>query len=124
MQSPELTNQIMQRIDALAAKLGVTAQYIFSVYVAQAKVEAIRDAATSFGCLLGIVAMVFAWKRLLKIEDLDVEIMSGAGVSTAIAGALCAVFFCIGLYSAIGEWLNPQYWALDALFHALGGGAK
>jgi hypothetical protein len=34
---------ILQRIDALAAKIGTTAQHIWDVYVAQAKVEGVRD---------------------------------------------------------------------------------
>ena len=50
---------ILQRIDALAAKIGTTAQHIWDVYVAQARVEAIRD--TLFVVLFLIVSSLLAY---------------------------------------------------------------
>ena len=50
---------ILQRIDALSAKIGTTAAHVWDVYVQQARVEAIRD--TVFVVLLLIVSSLLAY---------------------------------------------------------------
>ena len=50
---------ILQRIDALSAKIGTTAAHVWDVYVQQARVEAIRD--TVFVVILLIVSSLLAY---------------------------------------------------------------
>jgi hypothetical protein len=109
---------ILQRIDALAAKIGTTAQHIWDVYVAQARVEAIRD--TVFVVLFLIVSSLLAYLsyRLFRYgikrdgyDDWPYITGGFAGFfSLAILVASLVIF-----YGAIGEWLNPQYWAFQQL---------
>jgi hypothetical protein len=120
--SDESVNVILQRLDVLAAKLGVTAQYIYNVYVHQAYVEVIRNLVVgtlflTFGLLGSYVA-----KRLLRYAtgpDQDDDwpfIVSGV---LMMAGVLFIGIALSSYYDALGQWLNPQFWALDQLFKAV-----
>ena len=109
---------ILQRIDALAAKIGTTAQHIWDVYVAQARVEAIRD--TIFVVLFLIVSSLLAYLsyRLFQhgIKENDYDVWPYVtGTSAAIVSVACVAIALVTMYSAIGEWLNPQYWAFQNL---------
>ena len=69
-----VVDALLQRLDALAAKLGVTAQYIYGVYVAQARVEAVRDTLCAVCWLvLSVLLGYFACYRLVKWARLDHE---------------------------------------------------
>jgi hypothetical protein len=79
--SQETVNAVMQRLDALAAKLGVTAQY-------------------------------------MREDNCDDYPWVLAGIGTVVV-IILFVMAMSGFYTALGEWLNPQFWALDALFKAI-----
>jgi len=113
---------ILQRIDALAAKIGTTAQHIWDVYVAQARVEAIRD--TVFVVILLIVSSLLAYlsyrlfRHGIKRDCYDDwPFITGAFSVIGSAGALIAAL--VISYGAIGELLNPQYWAFQHLMQDL-----
>lgn len=122
--SQETMNQVLQRLDALAAKLGVTAQYIYGVYVVQARVEAIRD--TIFGSLFIMLALgagfggyrLIQWGRKTDNEEDWPFICGGIAESFSLLALLISLTH---YYSALAAWLNPQFWALDALFKAIHG---
>jgi hypothetical protein len=110
---------ILQRIDALAAKIGTTAQHIWDVYVAQAKVEGVRDLMIvgimlTMAIVTGIGFKWFWFKA--KKADSDIEdffvFMAGFCVIAFIISVVCTFSFA---YSAVGEFLNPQYWAFQHL---------
>jgi len=110
---------ILQRIDALAAKIGTTAQHIWDVYVAQAKVEGVRDVMIvgimlTMAIVTGIGFKWFWFKA--KEADSDVEgffgFMAGVCVIVFIVSVVLTFSFA---YSAVGEFLNPQYWAFQHL---------
>jgi hypothetical protein len=115
---------ILQRIDALAAKIGTTAAHVWEIYIQQARVEGIRDA--SLLLLLLIVAAVlvrlvfFAGKRAKEIKSNGRYSSDGDGwVAICIISGVAAGF-AVGLglmfgYGALGELLNPQYWAFQHL---------
>lgn len=121
--SQETVNQVMQRLDALAAKLGVTAQYIYGVYVQQAHVEAIRDVLIASLFLPGGVGLVYLAYRLFKWgaaqQKYDVDWPFAVGFFAGLLGVFLGALSCCFGYSALGAWLNPQFWALDALFKAV-----
>lgn len=119
--SQQTADAVLQRLDALAAKLGVTAQYVYGVYVQQARVEAVRD--TIWFCLLLLVATaLFVLARKLfqyGIKHRADEWPFFVGGVTGIGGAVLIMVALGYAYSAVGEWVNPQFWALDTLFRAL-----
>lgn len=111
---------VLQRIDVLAAKLGTTASHIWDVYVAQARVEAVRDIVmlVVFGILLlwpGRLLMSFCYK---KSEDDD----WGIGLFFTVVGLLVLLIAVLSCgYDAMGELMNPQYWAFQNLMHDIKG---
>jgi hypothetical protein len=122
--SQDVANQIFQRLDALAAKLGVTAQFIFGIYVQQARVEALRD--TLLGLFLFALGLAFGYigVRLIRFGQKENNYDGWpflCGGLSYIPCLVAMVFAILAIYYAIGEWMNPQFWALDALFRAMHG---
>ena len=109
---------ILQRIDALAAKIGTTAAHVWDVYVQQARVEAIRD--TVSVVLLLIVSAFLAnlsyclFRYGIREDNYDDWPYVTGGFAAAVSLALLIVLSST-CYGAIGEWLNPQYWAFQHL---------
>lgn len=118
----ETANGILQRIDALAAKLGTTAAQLWQVYLAQATVEALRDAALavlllSISTILGFKIIPFFWNKLSAAEKLrhDGDGWGAAAIITAIVCiGLTTAAVCF-LYASVGEFANPAYWAFQHL---------
>jgi hypothetical protein len=110
---------ILSRIDQLAAKIGTTAAHVWQIYIAQARVEAIRD--TGMAVLLLSLAIFLAtyvrglfWRRYKTANEVGLYIDSGQGWLSGVALSLLATG-ALYIYSAIPEWLNPQYWAFQHL---------
>jgi hypothetical protein len=114
----KVVDGILQRIDALSAKIGTTAAHVWDVYVQQARVEAIRD--TVFVVLLLIVSYFLGYlsyrlfRHGIKRDCYDTwPYITG---TFAASGSACALIYAlVNSYSAIGEWINPQYWAFTHL---------
>jgi len=106
--------ELMQRIDGLAMKLGTTANHVFDIYVAQARVEATRDAMVSiFFFIVGMVAAIRAHSIYKKrVEDDELPVLFECFIFVAI---ISFVFTLLNAYASFGEALNPQYWALHQL---------
>jgi len=121
-----LSPEILQRLDALAAKLGVTSQYIFGVLVRQAKFEAIENimaalasSAVSAVCFI-VVYRIVKYVRSPKYSH-DEEWPFFCSFFSSLVGAVTfgiAASFLISIVSLLG---NPEYWALERILTALGG---
>lgn len=118
--SQETANQVLQRLDALAAKLGVTAQYIYGVYVAQARVEAVRDSLFAVLGVFGVCVSIYLFRWAWRHDDTHDSSMY-VGMGSIALFVFSAATMLVSAYAAIGEWMNPQFWALDALFKAIKG---
>jgi hypothetical protein len=109
---------ILSRIDQLAVKLGTTAAHLWDIYVWQARVEAVRDGVLAIvGLVSAIIAarlIRFFWKKEAASESSDGWFGFLAFACGAITGAGIILFF-LNFYAAIGEYLNPQYWAFQQL---------
>lgn len=124
-----MQSELLRRLDALAAKLGTTAAHVWQVYVAQGRVEAVRDS-IMVAMLAGVaIAMLlrapqFCWRNRCEIKkkcQWDGDGWTALAVlSVGIALVCCIVAVYFG-YSAAGEWLNPQYWAFQHLMQDLHG---
>lgn len=112
----QFEQQILQRLDALAAKLGVTANEVWGILLRQARVEVI----TSIG-EVGIGALLFflIMKTVPKIPKWDAEDSEGkliGGVVLCILGAIFGFIMLIdGLTKLPTLLFNPQFWALRQL---------
>lgn len=120
-----MTQEIMVRIDALAAKLGVTSEYVWGVLVKQAHVEAYS--LTLIAAVLGLLACMagFAFRHSLKklmapnVAYADEEIYGPICVVTAIASVGLTAASLVNVYDAITPLLNPEYWALQQVLEVL-----
>ena len=108
-------------LDKLAAKLGVTAQYLWGVLLKQAPIAAVLDILQDI-IIIGWVCILvkltrWAWKKTEKGWD---EAPTALGLTVAwvfTAVMICVVFFSFtGTITAI---VNPEYWALDRLLSSM-----
>ena len=119
----EAMQQILARIDALAVKLGITAQYLWGVLLRQAYVTAYMDwGAAGIGLVFGI-AGAFSIRHALRYccnkNNQDYGDWPDAGmVWLAVSGMTCVVstIICFSAsFEAITILLNPPFWALQQI---------
>lgn len=119
----DIKQEVLNRLDALASKLGTTAAYLWAVLVTQAKYQGITD----IGCALFWGGMAFGLYKLGKLMQSKAEgdkydssgFWIGAFLSWA-GGLGCVIVFGTCLQSGILELVNPQYYALHELLTTLG----
>ena len=119
----EAVQGILNRVDALALKIGTTAQHVWEIYLAQARVEAIRDTVAAVLCLILSAILVrlvfFAGNRVTVVQDMSNSSDGGGWTAVVVVSAIPAIAFAVAfgvnIYNSIPEWLNPQYWAFQHL---------
>ena len=109
---------LLQRLDALAAKLNVTAQYLWAVMLRQAHIEAATDlvwASISLTIALACGYFLLRVARMALANTWDSEDYLLKALVAGLVTLLAVVFFCINLQNAITPLLNPEFWALQQL---------
>lgn len=111
--------EIMKRLDVLAEKLGVTAQYLWGVLIKQARVEAIEDT------LLFVVFAVVAYIGIKFFMDgfkekYNEDSNLGAMLAGGSIGTIAFVVSVCSFVDAITEWFNPAYFALHKVLEVIG----
>ena len=121
----ELTKELLSRLDALAAKLGIAADQLWAILVRQAHIEANIDfglgLVTFVIFLAAVVVFVYGVKRGTKMNREQWDCASS--VCTVLGGGI--IPFAFGI--AVAFWLdayriamNPEYWAFKELAKLLG----
>jgi len=119
----EQTNKL---IEALAQKLGTTAEHLWGVLVKQARVELI---VTAIEIPLMLLAMYICFRYIIyifKLKPEDGEIMDVlcapqtpirivCFVSCWLILAVCFIFICVNLEQIPTLIYNPEYWALKEI---------
>jgi hypothetical protein len=111
-----MNEEILKRLDALGAKLGVTAQYLWGVLIKQARVEMWTD--TAIVCVALVAAGASAWMvRWAHKEDTsDSEAIVIVGSIVGLVASGIAIGYAV---AAITEGANPEYWALKQVMSAV-----
>ncbi len=117
--SDKAIEEVMTRIDALATKLGVTAEYLFGVYVKQAYIEFISYMSYYFLYAIFMTGVVIFGKYCIKkFNSEDFNIDSSTGIPLIVAFILICVGSCIWTGISISYirdillcYFNPEYWA-------------
>ena len=118
----QLSPELLQRLDALAAKLNTTVEHLWNVLLNQAKIEAIQDSINALFGLIFVAVGLYSFKRLYHCwksddyysnnDDLKVGFGILACLGTCTAGT--ASFF-VSLNQLYAPALNPSYWALQQI---------
>lgn len=121
----ELTEGILERLDALALSLGTTVEHLWEVLVVQARVAILEE--SILACILGILGFL-AWKvrgklaRKIQSDDFDTYWETEVKTLMWITGILSFLFILIiGLTvsSFPTKLLNPEYYALQQVLALL-----
>jgi len=114
-----MNEELNKQLAALAAKLGTSAEHLWSVLIRQAYIDGISSLVTTLCCGLAAALVLWfffyirpKWKALRDPKDLffisfePVEYM----VLTIVLGALVAVA-CNNFYWVISDFFNPEFYA-------------
>jgi hypothetical protein len=123
-----MNDATIKLIEQLAAKLGTTSEYLWSVLIRQAYISAITDliyyaVIIITGILLWKVHKYFSVERekwddrnFYDHEDmLAVPLM----VCTALTWVCVAIAGIVSVGTTISAFINPEYWAIKQILSAL-----
>lgn len=133
--SDQAVNEILKRIDVLAAKLGVTAEIIWSILVKQAAIEAWRTgigAVVVIGAACALLPWVYREIARSTAEHKKTECGGGfcfdftghwrGGFAGFMATTVACVVMLALLIAVVVDLaslptliLNPEYWALQQI---------
>lgn len=111
-----MKEEILQRVDVLAAKLGIAAQFIFSLYVKQAKIEAVQDIMLFIG---GLILAYISHRLFIMVNKLDYDGNDGWVFLMFGTGIIAFFLIIIPPFYVPTELLNPEYWAFKELLSQL-----
>lgn len=114
-----MTNEILKRIDLLAAKLGIAAEKLWEVLVAQARIDAIQSLIWAGVWIVLAGVMCYAFKQVMEWAAKDDDwtpLMIGCGVAILILSVSAIAL----IVSSITPFFNPQYWAFQELMKQIG----
>lgn len=119
--SDQAVSEILKRVDALAAKLGVTAEFLWSILVKQARIEVWTNVAVIAAAAIVAWGLYRWWRSALRRSDGNVvDLDSGGEFVSLVFATIFAIVVVIGAFVAILQLptllLNPEYWALKQLF--------
>lgn len=124
-----MSDQAINKLSELAAKLGTTAEYLWAVLVRQAGISAIID----IMILLAITAAMSLFYRRIKINSLvpakteqneypranwDSDQRLVMRVVFGCLLGVCVVTALLSLTNIFTALLNPEYWALKQILDA------
>jgi len=122
-----MNEQTTKLIEQLSQKLGTTTEYLWSVLLKQAPIDATVTLFQTLCVMLFGLALWKIHKRLMKKESEDKysetgyeKYEEGAIVPMIIATIIFAILFtiyfcCIG--DIVNGYFNPEYWALERILH-------
>ena len=111
-----MTDEILKRLDALSAKLGVAAGHLWEILVRQARVDAFENVLLCILSLCGVCVFVRLASWVLKKAD---EEWAAFAFGCACVGAVaCSIASLVGFCSLWTPLLNPEYFAFQKIVEA------
>ena len=115
---------LTQLLSMLAAKLGTTVEYLWTVLIKQAAISGVQNLIWGIICIVPIILWVYYFRYFLKNKEeikrkYDDELhIIGLSVSLIVSLVFLALFAeCIN--TAITAFINPEYWALKEILSQL-----
>jgi hypothetical protein len=122
-----MDQKTLEALQALAAKLGTTAEYLWIVMVRQARLLIIADLAV-IACLVFALVLIFRQMRQLRArftemtlrnQDPTIEYLAAFGLWILIVACGGIVIFMIP--DLMTKIFNPEYWALQQILETVKG---
>lgn len=129
------TDKMTQYLEQMAVQLGIAAEHVYGVLIAQAYAQGVRDTimggSVTLIMFVAIVSgLVLLWKAYeAKGRDLD-ELMwkhTGAVVWSFVAivfSGVILIIFATMLSDGILMILNPEYYAIREIMNVIGGDTR
>jgi|ERR1700679_3676465 len=109
-----MNEELLKRLDLLAAKLNTTGEALWGSLIKQARIDAIQDSAITLGLLAASWAL-YRYVCWSAKDDADPGHIVFA-VSMSIVTIILLIIYGTPIAT---EWLNPQYYAFDKILHLL-----
>ena len=106
----QMQQELLNRLDALAAKLGTTAEHLWGVLIYQARIDALVSAIGFV--VFGLITM-FLYKVVRNADDEIDRIFPAVGMVITFGIAIACLF------SIWTPLLNPEYFALQKVLEVL-----
>lgn len=124
-----MNEQTTKLLETLAQKLGTTTEYLWSVLLKQAPIDAtITLIQTLLIALFGFI-LYRTHKRFLKVVETEYsrytiysKYEEGAAIPMIIAFVLFLIFSCcafLDINDIVNGYFNPEYWALDKIMNTM-----
>ena len=114
----EMQRQLLARLDAIAAKLGVGADALWHVIIREVWIEGIEYVAWTIGLFIAAFVFVRYVRKSLEWAK-DEEVCYFLVGLFALASAGCTLAACFFASDAIEHLLNPKFQALQYILSAL-----
>ena len=111
-----MTDEILKRLDLLAAKLSTTVDHLWGVLLFQARIEAISDGLALVVTLFAAY-WVYRWGRWVAKNENQVDDLVWFPIGV-LSVALGVIVFAELAYLPT-ELFNPQYFALHRILESL-----
>jgi len=112
--TPEMQAELLKRLDALATKVGTTGEHLWTVLVAQARIDAIQYIIGAILVLLAAIVVAYIGTHIWKSADgfndgkaWGIFLWFAASIGFAAAAALAT--------DSLTPLLNPEYWAFKEI---------
>lgn len=116
--SNEAIEQVMTRIDALAVKLGVTAEYLFGIYVKQAYINSvigICGITMIFVLLLGMIPVGVWFCKRIRNKEICTEWHFAWAAPMGVLTLIFLMSLTIELNNIVSGFINPEYYAFKEI---------
>jgi len=108
----KLSEELLARLDLLAAKLNTTGEHLWEVLTRQGYIVGAYGLFTLVAGLLMVVAACYCWNKAYKLDkDNDYDWAGGLGFLGVLSGILAIVGIVNGLVQT-RFLFNPEYYAL------------
>ncbi len=118
----EAIEQVMTRIDVLAAKLGVTAEYLFGIYVKQAYINSmvgISGTVIVFVLLLGMIPVSMWLCKKIKNKEICSDWHSAWAAPGGILLFIFLLSLAFGLNGIVSGFVNPEHYAFKEILKSI-----
>lgn len=105
-----MDEHVAKLIEALATKLGTTAEYLWGVLVKQATIQAAAEATLLICSVAATVWLIYLFKKNSK--EWEEDTMTFVAVLAIFMTLLSVIMFFFLAPTIITAIFNPEYWAL------------